>query len=42
LRTDYLDLYWVHFSDGVTPVEEILYAFDGLVHRVEPRNGVPA
>ncbi|WP_423383270.1 aldo/keto reductase [Burkholderia sp. LMG 32019] len=31
LRTDYLDLYWVHFPDGVTPIEEILYAFDALV-----------
>jgi aryl-alcohol dehydrogenase-like predicted oxidoreductase len=31
LRTDYLDLYWAHFPDGVTPVEEMLYAFDALV-----------
>lgn len=31
LKTDYLDLYWVHLSDGVTPTEEILRAFDDLV-----------
>lgn len=30
LKTDRIDLYWVHFADGVTPVEEILRGFDDL------------
>jgi aryl-alcohol dehydrogenase-like predicted oxidoreductase len=31
LKTDYIDLYWVHMADGVTPVDEIARAFDDLV-----------
>jgi aryl-alcohol dehydrogenase-like predicted oxidoreductase len=31
LKTDQIDLYWVHMSDGVTPVEEIVRGFDDLV-----------
>jgi aryl-alcohol dehydrogenase-like predicted oxidoreductase len=31
LRTDYLDLFWVHAWDGVTPVEEVLSTLDSLV-----------
>ena len=31
LKTDRLDLYWVHYADGVTPMEEILRGFDDLV-----------
>jgi aryl-alcohol dehydrogenase-like predicted oxidoreductase len=31
LNTDRIDLYWVHFPDDVTPVEEILRGFDDLV-----------
>ena len=31
LRTDRIDLYWVHYADGVTPVDEIVRAFDDLV-----------
>ena len=31
LRTDRIDLYWVHFEDGVTPIEEILRGLDDLV-----------
>jgi aryl-alcohol dehydrogenase-like predicted oxidoreductase len=31
LKTDHVDLYWVHYADGVTPTEEILRAFDDLV-----------
>jgi aryl-alcohol dehydrogenase-like predicted oxidoreductase len=31
LRTDHIDLYWVHYADGVTPVEEIVRGFDDLV-----------
>jgi aryl-alcohol dehydrogenase-like predicted oxidoreductase len=31
LRTDRIDLYWVHFDDRLTPVEEILRGLDDLV-----------
>jgi aryl-alcohol dehydrogenase-like predicted oxidoreductase len=31
LDTDYIDLYWVHAWDGVTPVEELMRALDDLV-----------
>jgi aryl-alcohol dehydrogenase-like predicted oxidoreductase len=31
LNTDRIDLYWAHFPDEVTPIEEILRAFDDLV-----------
>jgi len=31
LKTDRVDLYWAHFADGATPMEEILRAFDDLV-----------
>lgn len=31
LRTDYVDLYWVHVWDGVTPAEELLETMSGLV-----------
>jgi len=31
LKTDRIDLYWVHMSDGVTPVEEVVRGFDDLV-----------
>jgi len=31
LKTDRIDLYWAHFADGVTPMEEIVRAFDDLV-----------
>lgn len=31
LKTDRIDLYWVHVSDGVTPLEEIVRGFDDLV-----------
>jgi len=24
LQTDYIDLYWVHIWDGITPVEEVM------------------
>lgn len=30
LRTDHIDLYWCHQWDGMTPVEEMLSAFDML------------
>ncbi|MGY3232581.1 aryl-alcohol dehydrogenase-like predicted oxidoreductase [Luteibacter sp. HA06] len=31
LNTDHVDLYWVHYADGVTPMEEIVRGFDDLV-----------
>ena len=31
LRTDYIDLYWLHIWDGMTPAEEVMRAFDDLV-----------
>jgi aryl-alcohol dehydrogenase-like predicted oxidoreductase len=31
LRTDYIDLYWVHIWDQVTPVEEVMRGLDDLV-----------
>jgi aryl-alcohol dehydrogenase-like predicted oxidoreductase len=31
LGTDYIDLYWMHAWDGVTPVEETMRALDDLV-----------
>lgn len=31
LKTDRIDLYWAHVSDGVTPLEEIVRGFDDLV-----------
>jgi aryl-alcohol dehydrogenase-like predicted oxidoreductase len=30
LKTERIDLYWVHLADGVTPVEEIARGFDDL------------
>ena len=32
LATDYIDLYWMHIWDGVTPVEEIVQTLGDLVH----------
>jgi aryl-alcohol dehydrogenase-like predicted oxidoreductase len=31
LKTDRIDLYWAHMSDGVTPIEEVVRGFDDLV-----------
>jgi aryl-alcohol dehydrogenase-like predicted oxidoreductase len=31
LGTDYIDLYWVHAWDGMTPVEEVMRALDDAV-----------
>jgi len=31
LRTDYIDLYWIHVWDGVTPAEELLETMSALV-----------
>lgn len=31
LKTDRIDLYWAHFADGMTPMEEIIRGFDDLM-----------
>jgi len=31
LKTDYIDLYWVHAWDAITPVEEVMRALDDVV-----------
>ena len=33
LRTSYLDLYWLHIWDQLTPVEEVMRGFDDLVRQ---------
>ncbi len=30
-QTDYIDLYWVHIWDGITPVEEVMRGLDDIV-----------
>lgn len=46
LRTDYVDLYWMHAWDRVTPVEEVMSTFDALVRSGKVRavgfSNVPA
>lgn len=31
LQTDYIDLYWMHSWDGLTPIEEVMDTLDSLV-----------
>src|SRR5260370_4867193 len=33
LKTDYIDLYWLHIWDQITPSEEVRRAFDDLVRQ---------
>jgi aryl-alcohol dehydrogenase-like predicted oxidoreductase len=33
LQTDYIDLYWVHIWDRITPVEEVMRGLDDLVRQ---------
>src|SRR3954453_7829070 len=33
LGTDYIDLYWLHIWDRITPLEEVMPAFDDLVRQ---------
>src|SRR6266404_5083814 len=33
LKTDYIDLYWLHMWDQITPVEEVMRALDDLVRQ---------
>jgi aryl-alcohol dehydrogenase-like predicted oxidoreductase len=37
LGTDYLDLYWAHWEDVQTPLEETLYTFDLLIRQGKVR-----
>jgi aryl-alcohol dehydrogenase-like predicted oxidoreductase len=37
LQTDYVDLYYIHHVDTQTPLEEMLRAFDDLVHQGKVR-----
>jgi len=32
LNTDYIDLYWVHAWDGITPIDEVMRGLDDLIH----------
>jgi aryl-alcohol dehydrogenase-like predicted oxidoreductase len=46
LQTDYVDVYWMHMWDAVTPVEEVMATFDALVRAGKVRaaglSNVPA
>ena len=33
LQTDYVDLYWLHIWDSITPIYEVMRAFDDLVRQ---------
>src|SRR5258707_8719512 len=33
LKTDYIDLYWLHIWDQITPIEEVMRAFYDLVRQ---------
>lgn len=33
LRTDYIDLYWLHIWEFTTPIEEVMRAFDDMVRQ---------
>ena len=33
LQTDFIDLYWLHIWDQLTPIEEVMRAFDDLVRQ---------
>jgi aryl-alcohol dehydrogenase-like predicted oxidoreductase len=33
LKCDYIDLYWLHIWDQLTPIEEVMRAFDDLVRQ---------
>ena len=38
LKTDYIDLYWLHAWDTVTPVEEVVYTLNDLVRHGKIRH----
>jgi aryl-alcohol dehydrogenase-like predicted oxidoreductase len=33
LQTSYIDLYWVHIWDGITPVEEVMRGLDDIIRQ---------
>jgi aryl-alcohol dehydrogenase-like predicted oxidoreductase len=33
LQTDFIDLYWLHIWDKITPIDEVMRAFDDLVRQ---------
>ena len=33
LKTDYIDLYWLHIWDQITPIEEVMRGFEDLVRQ---------
>jgi len=33
LKSDYIDLYWMHIWDTITPADEVMRGFDDLVHQ---------
>jgi aryl-alcohol dehydrogenase-like predicted oxidoreductase len=33
LKTDYIDLYWLHIWDQITPIEEVMRGFDDLLRQ---------
>src|ERR1700688_3644461 len=33
LQIDYIDLYWVHIWDGITPVEEVMRGLDDIIRQ---------
>jgi aryl-alcohol dehydrogenase-like predicted oxidoreductase len=33
LKTDYIDLYWLHIYDRITPIDEVMRGFDDLVRQ---------
>jgi aryl-alcohol dehydrogenase-like predicted oxidoreductase len=33
LKTDYIDLYWLHIWDSITPVDEVMRSFDDLTRQ---------
>jgi aryl-alcohol dehydrogenase-like predicted oxidoreductase len=37
LRTDYVDLYWLHAYDGITPVDEVMSTLDALMREGKVR-----
>lgn len=37
MKTDYIDLYWMHFWDSLTPIDETLRALDDLVRQGKVR-----
>ena len=39
LRSDYVDIYYAHFPDSLTPIEEIVMAFDDMIRAGKIHHG---